>query len=230
VKTIAIIVAGGKGKRMGRPKQFLKIAGRPMLAWTLEAFQKAEIIDGIILVIAKEQMATARRLRFSKILKVIAGGRERQDSVKNGLAALPEDCEIVAIHDGARPAVTEEIITRAVVAAREYGAVVIGVPVKDTIKRIESRKPRLPAGRLKVENRIVETVKRDALWQAQTPQVFKKDIILQAYENDAVVTDDAMLVERLGIPVIMVMGSYLNLKVTTQEDLKIMEGLLTWKK
>jgi len=218
MKTVAIIVAGGKGKRMGRPKQFLKIAGRPMLAWTLEAFQKSKIIDGIILVVSKEQLAAARKLKFSKILKIVAGGTERQASVKNGLAALPAGCEIIAIHDGARPAVTEDIIKRAVKSTRKYGAVVVGVPVKDTIKRVKCQ-----------GSRVKETLDRSELWQAQTPQVFKKEILLRAYENDAVVTDDAMLVERLGIPVIMVMGSYLNLKVTTPEDLKIMEGILTWK-
>jgi 2-C-methyl-D-erythritol 4-phosphate cytidylyltransferase len=200
-----------------------------MLAWTLEAFQKAKIIDGIILVVAKDKLAAARKLKFTKILKVLPGGKERQDSVRNGLSALPAGCEIVAIHDGARPAVTEEIIGRAVRAAQKQGAIVVGVPVKDTVKKIRNSKFEI---RNNVQNsnvQIQETLDRKVLWQAQTPQVFKKEILLRAYQSNATVTDDAMLVERLGIPVIMVMGSYLNLKVTTPEDLKIMEGVLAWK-
>jgi 2-C-methyl-D-erythritol 4-phosphate cytidylyltransferase len=225
MKNIAIIVAGGEGKRMGRPKQFLKIAGRPMLAWTLEAFQKAKIIDGIILVVAKDKLEAARKLKFTKILKVLPGGKERQDSVRNGLSVLPAGCEIVAIHDGARPAVTEEIIGRAVRAAQKQGAIVVGVPVKDTVKMSNVQCQMSNEGKIIIE----KTLDRSNLWQAQTPQVFKKDILLRAYQSNATVTDDAMLVERLGIPVIMVMGSYLNLKVTTPEDLKIMEGVLAWK-
>ncbi|MGB9613317.1 MAG: IspD/TarI family cytidylyltransferase, partial [Candidatus Margulisiibacteriota bacterium] len=113
LRNIAIIVAGGKGKRMGLAsgKQFLKIAGKPMVEWTICAFQKNKIIDGIILVVAKENLKRAKKLKFSKIIRVVVGGKERQDSVRKGLEALPSSAEIVVIHDGARPAVADELIT-----------------------------------------------------------------------------------------------------------------------
>jgi len=216
MKTIAIIVAGGQGKRMGKPKQFLRIAGRPMLAWTLRAFQESRVVDGIILVVAKDQLAKARRLKFSKVLKVVAGGKERQDSVRHGLKELPASTEMVVIHDGARPAVSKELIEKSVKAARRFGAAVAGVPVKDTLKLVNS-------GRWTVDR----TLDRGRVWQAQTPQTFKASLIRKAYAKvRGKFTDDAMLVERMGIPVKMVRGSYENFKVTTPEDLKLMEAVL----
>ncbi|MBI5079028.1 2-C-methyl-D-erythritol 4-phosphate cytidylyltransferase [Candidatus Saganbacteria bacterium] len=223
MKTIAIIVAGGEGRRMGRRKQFLRIAGKPMLEWTLSAFQKAKIIDGIILVAAKEQFPLAKKLCFSKIIEVVEAGAERQDSVKNGLKGLPESVEIVVIHDGARPGVKEDMIDRSVRAARKWGAAVVGVPVKDTVKKILNSKSEI---RNNVE--IIRTIDRDDLWVAQTPQAFRVSIIKKAYAKlRGEVTDDAMAVEKLGLPVKMIMGSYANLKVTTLEDMRIMEGILT---
>ena len=187
-----------------------------MLAWTVEAFQQAKAIDGIILVVAREQVGLARRLRCSKIIKVVPGGRERQDSVRNGLNVLPESAEIVVIHDGARPAVTQEMIERSVKAARKYGAAVVGVPVKDTIKAVSLNR-----------SAVSQTVDRSGLWQAQTPQAFRADTIKQAYAKlRGRVTDDAMAVEKLGIPVKMVMGSYDNIKVTAPADLKIVDAIL----
>ncbi|MDD4178708.1 MAG: 2-C-methyl-D-erythritol 4-phosphate cytidylyltransferase [Candidatus Margulisbacteria bacterium] len=216
MKNITIIVAGGKGKRMGKPKQFLKIAGRPMLAWTLAAFQNTRPIDGIILVVAPGQMELAKKLPKKKIIGIVAGGAERQDSVRNGLAALPGSAEIVLIHDGARPAVTTGIIERSIKEARKHGAVVVGVSVKDTIKEV-----------MRNENRVTRTMNRDKLWQAQTPQVFKAALIRNAYAKlRGAVTDDAMAVEKLGKPVKMVMGSYENIKVTAPEDLIMMEAIL----
>lgn len=187
-----------------------------MLAWTVEAFQQAKAIDGIILVVAREQVGLARRLRCSKIIKVVPGGRERQDSVRNGLNVLPESAEIVVIHDGARPAVTQEMIERSVKAARKYGAAVVGVPVKDTIKAVSRKR-----------SAVSQTVDRSGLWQAQTPQAFRADTIKQAYAKlRGRVTDDAMAVEKLGIPVKMVMGSYENIKVTAPADLKVVDAIL----
>lgn len=218
MKTIAIIVAGGKGKRMGRPKQFIKISGRPMLAWTLAVFQKAKIINGIILVVASDQLALARRLPQDKIIAIVPGGSERQDSVRNGLLHLPDSAEIVLIHDGARPLVTDEIIKHSVEGARKFGAAVVGVPVKDTLKVVSCQ--------LLVVSR---TLNRDQIWAAQTPQVFRKDLILKAYQkgyNSNKITDDSMLVEWLGVPVKMVLGAGGNIKVTTPEDLKMAEALL----
>ncbi len=218
MKSIAIIVAGGKGKRMGRPKQFIKIAGKPVLWWTVKAFQKNKSIDGIVLVVNAQDIPRAKRFGFSKVIGVVAGGLERQDSVYNGILALPDDADIVAIHDGARPLISSEIIDKAIEEASIYGAVVVGVPVKDTIKSVELRT-------LNVEC----SLKRDVLWSAQTPQIFRKEVLLKAYKkgyNKSSVTDDAMLVERLGIPVKMVMGSYTNLKITTPEDLLVASQIL----
>ncbi|MFA6170757.1 MAG: 2-C-methyl-D-erythritol 4-phosphate cytidylyltransferase [Candidatus Margulisiibacteriota bacterium] len=230
MKKIAIIVAGGRGKRMGQDKQFLPIAGRPMLGWTAAAFDKAKIIDGIILVVARHNLAKARKIRSKKIIAVVASGPERQDSVQNGLKALPESAEIVLIHDGARPAVSEAIISASVKAAQRHGAAVVGVPVKDTIKRVL---PPLSSGHLpliKGENErgfVKATLDRRELWAAQTPQTFQASLILNAYAKiRGLCTDDAMVVELAGLPVVMVMGSYQNIKVTTPEDLDYIAKVL----
>jgi len=217
MKTVAIITAAGQGKRMGRPKQFIKIAGRPMLWWTLSVFQKTKAIDEIILVINAEEKNQTKGFKFSKIKKVVAGGGERQDSVNNGLKALPENTEIVVIHDGARPLVTAGMIEAAIHQAKKHGAAVVGVPVKDTIKLVNPK-----------PGTVIRTLSRDRVWAAQTPQVFKRGLIMRAYQKygKQKVTDDAMLVEKMGKPVKMLMGSYLNLKITTPDDLLLAEALL----
>jgi len=208
--TVAIITAAGQGKRMGRPKQFLELDGQTILELTLAVFDRTKCIDSIILVVNQEDIERTRDFKFSKLIKVVAGGAERQDSVRAGLAVLPNDCSLVAIHDGARPFITSEIIESAVKEAEKSGAVVVSVPVKDTIRTTE------------------KTLKRDELWAVQTPQVFKKELILEAFEKygSKPVTDDAMLVEKLGRPVKMVMGSYSNIKITTPEDLIIAQAIL----
>jgi 2-C-methyl-D-erythritol 4-phosphate cytidylyltransferase len=226
MKTVAIITAAGYGKRMGQPKQFLEIGGKPILEWTLSVFEATEAIDEIILVVNEEDVERAKKFSFTKLKEVVAGGRERQDSVYNGIKALPEDAEIVAVHDGARPFVSSEIIEKAIAEARKEGAVVVGVPISDTVKKVDSRKTSTSS----VESLTVESsLNRQELWAAQTPQVFKKDIILRAYREGLgkhQVTDDAMTVEKLGIPVKMVMGSHRNIKITTPDDLNIAEAIL----
>jgi len=225
MKTVAIITAAGFGKRMGKPKQFLEIGGKPILELTLSIFEQTKAIDEIILVVNEEDVPRAKKFKFAKLKKVVSGGKERQDSVYNGLKVLPDDAEIVAIHDGARPFVSSEIIEQAIEEARRSGAVVVGVPVKDTVKSINNE-PALPAGR---QLTINKTLDRKKLWQAQTPQVFKKEVILKAFEqgyNKFNVTDDAMLVEKMGVPVKMVMGSYQNIKITTPGDLKFAAAIL----
>jgi 2-C-methyl-D-erythritol 4-phosphate cytidylyltransferase len=220
MKTVAIIVAGGQGKRMGRPKQFIKIAGKPMLAWTVDAFQRTKAIDGIILVVAPDQLDLAARIKAAKIIAVVPGGRQRQDSVRNGLAALPKGVQIVLIHDGARPAVEAGTINGTIKAAKEHGAAIAAVPLKDTIKLVNRR-----------EAKILKTLDRSEMWAAQTPQTFTVPVINKAYETlKHDVTDDAAAVERLGIPVSIVMDSYANLKVTTPEDIFIMEAILKGRK
>lgn len=223
MKTVAIITAAGSGKRMGRPKQFLEIGGKPIVEWAVAAFEKAGVIDEIILVVNKEDISKATMFKYSKLKQVVAGGEERQASVNNGLKVVADDTEIVAIHDGARPFITPEIIENAVAEAKASGAVVVGVPVCDTIKRVTRL---VPSGVEGDGRRIVETVDRSELWRAQTPQVFKKDIIIKAFESNDRVTDDAMLVEKMGIPVKMVMGSYRNFKITTPDDLAIAEKII----
>jgi len=227
MKTVAIITAGGMGKRMGQPKQFLEIAGKPMVEQTISIFEKADCIDEIILVISPEEIEKAKKFKFKKIKKIVAGGKERQDSVNNGLKELPDDCEIVAIHDGARPFVSVDIIEESVREAKKEGAIVVGVPVKDTIKQLQTSNIK---HQNKSELQIEKTLNRKSLWRAQTPQVFKKEIIVKAYQagyNRYQVTDDAMLVEKLGIPVKMAMGSYQNIKITTPEDLKLAKGIIS---
>jgi len=216
MKTVAIIVAAGQGKRMGQPKQFLTIGEKPMLLWTLAAFDKTRVIDGIILVVNGEDVERAKKFGVSKLKKVITGGVKRKDSVYEGLKAVPPGAEVVAIHDGARPFVSSQIIEAAVAEAKASGAAIVGIPVTDTVKTVNN-------------NLVTGTLDRSGLWVAQTPQVFKKDIILRAYEegwNRHEVTDDAMLVEKMGIPLKMVMGSPLNIKITSPDDLKIAEGIL----
>ena len=218
MKTIAIIPAGGTGKRMGGrlPKQYLLLAGIPILVHTLMAFQHSPLIDEILLAVPEGDLADVRldvvqRYDLSRVSLVLAGGKERQDSVRNALAHLRDEHEGIVIHDGVRPFVTADLIERAVAGAKEFGAVTVGVPVRDTVKEVDE------AGR------VVKTVPREGLWLTQTPQAFRREVILAAYERAAADgfygTDDASLVERTGIPVRMIPGDVDNIKVTMPEDL-----------
>jgi len=214
MKVSVIITAGGRGKRMGKPKQFLEILKKPMLEWTLKAFESLDIISEIILVVSKENFKKAKKYGH----KTTIGGKERTDSVRNGLKLVAKDSDIVVIHDGARPLVTKEIIELAIKTAKRHGACVVGVPVKDTIKKVKEGKSNL------VE--IEETIDRSKIWQAQTPQVFLKSLIEKGYKKaKGPKTDDSNLVENLGVKVKMIMGSYENIKVTTPEDLAVAESI-----
>ena len=226
MKTIctAVIVAAGKGKRMGTDisKQFLPLCGKEILAHTVEVFEKAENIRDIILVTGADSLQDVKDMTqeygWQKIISIVAGGKERQDSVWNGLQAVPKDTEIVLIHDGVRPFVTEDILNLSIETALEMGGCVAGVPAKDTIKVCNS------------ENIAIDTPDRSTLWQIQTPQTFRKERIVKAYaqakEKGFVGTDDASLVEYSGYPVKVIMGSYRNIKITTKEDLLIGEAFL----
>jgi len=198
------------------PKQYLSLAGIPILAHTLEAFQSSPLVDEILLVVPGGDVAEVRRdvverYEFSRISLVIAGGKERQDSVRNALVYVRDEHEIILVHDGVRPFVTGALIERAVAGAKAFGAVTVGVPVLDTVKAVDA------AGR------VVKTVLREGFWLTQTPQAFRREVILAAYERAAADgfygTDDASLVERMGIPVRMIPGDADNIKVTTPEDL-----------
>ena len=225
VKSVAIIAAGGLGKRMRAdvPKQYLLLSGRPILTHTVARFEAAQTIGEIILVVPpRETDYVAREIvekyGISKVTDIVAGGKERQDSVRNGIRHIGSDVDIVAIHDGARPFIVTELIDAAVRKARDVGAVTLGVPVKDTVKRVRE------------DGIIEETLKRDEIWLTQTPQVFARDIIEDAYRwayaGGYRATDDSRLVEMTGRAVGMIQGTYDNIKITTREDLLLAEAII----
>lgn len=221
----AVIVAGGKGKRMGSalPKQFLKINGVEILALTIEKFEKCSIVDEILVVVSNDEIDYCRsniidRYNFTKVKKVVNGGKERFNSVYNGLKNCSKETDIVIIHDGVRPFVTQDMIKNSAECAKKYGACAAGVTIKDTIK-LKDR-----------ENYIEKTINRDELIAIQTPQAFDYNLILKAYNNSIekgiFSTDDTMLIEALHKKVRIIDGSYLNIKITTPEDLIFAESIV----
>ena len=220
----AVIVAAGKGRRMGTEisKQFLPLCGKEILAHTVEKFEKAACIRDIILVTGGDALQDVRQMAqeygWKKIISVTEGGRERQDSVFLGLQQVPQDTEIVLIHDGVRPFVTEEILERSIAAAKETGGCVAGVPAKDTIKVCDA------------EGFAIATPDRSTLRAVQTPQVMEASLLKAALQSaiDAGVelTDDCSAVERLGKEVYLATGSRENIKITTPLDLLIAEAIL----
>ena len=218
-KVGAIIVAAGKGERMGGvDKMFALLGGKPILARVIDTFQVCKSVGQIVVVVSRENLERCQQLiaeqGWSKVAEVCIGGRLRQDSVAAGLSRLNQ-CHWVVIHDGARPLVTEDLIERGLEVARETGAAVAGVPVTDTIKVVG-------------DDRLVQkTPLRHNLWAVQTPQVFRFDIIAKAYQQaKGEATDDATLVERLGYKVKLYMGAYDNIKITTPGDLALAEWML----
>jgi len=221
----AVIAAGGKGRRMNSSisKQFLNIKGRPILYYTLKKFERIDKIKSIILVVGADDIDFTReeivkRYKFKKI-KIVQGGKERQDSVYNGLRELSPQTDIVVIHDGVRPFVPVTIIEKSIAAAAKYKAVGVAVPVKDTIKVVD------------INNTIITTPDRKTLWAMQTPQSFTYDVIMRAYEkamdDDFYGTDDTVLVERLGLPVKIIEGAYENIKITTPENIIFAEAFIS---
>lgn len=250
-KIHAIIPAAGRGIRMGhgKPKQFLELNGKPILVHTLETFCQVEFLSGILLVVPEpflketrdllhryfrletasgreiqnpadqnpwyrmgwNQKTSASPVHDEKLVRFVIGGAERQDSVFNGLQQLPADCGWVMIHDGVRPFASIDLIQRAWELGRESGACIAALPSTDTVKRV-------------VDGEVAETLPRESIWLVQTPQVFRKDLILRAYEeahrNGWLGTDDASFVERFGHPVAVTLGERSNIKVTTPEDLE----------
>ena len=226
MKVIALIPAAGKGKRMGAGinKQYLLLDGMPIVARTIAVFERHPLVDDIYLIIPEEEIPFCReevveRYGFAKVRAIVPGGKERQHSVLNGLRAIAgaDDDDVVLIHDGVRPFVPAAVLTHAVeVAASGDGALVV-VPAKDTIKVV-------------ADGIVRETPPRENLWLAQTPQAFRFGMILAAHEiaeaEGYLGTDDAMLVERLGRQVRIVVGDYRNIKITTPEDLILAEAFL----
>ena len=222
-KCTAIVLAAGKGTRMGTKihKQYLEICGRPVLYYALNAFERSEIIDNIILVTGAEEIDYCKseivdKYNLTKVSNIVCGGKERYNSVYNGLKCVDHD-GYVFIHDGARPFVDRESITRAYNIVKEENACIVAMPVKDTIKISDTTK------------HVVSTPDRRTVWMVQTPQVFSSKLIKEAYEkmmdtDCSGVTDDAMVVEQMtGHLIRLVEGSYMNIKITTPEDLEIGE-------
>ena len=218
-KVGALIVAAGTSSRMGGiDKVFARLGQEPLLARVVAVFQNCPSVDEVVIVLARKNLEQGRKLAkehgWPKVIAICPGGLRRQDSVRQGLRRLT-NCDWVVIHDGARPCVSADLIERGLIAARESGAAVAGVPVNDTIKFVSLR------------CFVQQTLMRQSLWAAQTPQVFRYDLIMEAYRQvNAEVTDDAALVEQLGHKVEVYMGSYQNIKVTTPEDLAMAEVLL----
>jgi len=208
-----IIAAAGSSQRMNDvDKLFAPLGGKPLLAWSIDTCQRCNLIEQIVVALNDENLELGQRLKegrgWSKVTLCL-GGVRRQDSVREGLNKL-KDCRWVMIHDGARPFLTLDLVENGLKAARETGAAIAAVPVKDTIKLATD------------DGLIRETLQRDKLWATQTPQIFTFDMITEAYkELTAVVTDDAAAVERLGHKVRLYMGNNNNIKVTTPEDLKL---------
>lgn len=221
----AIVPAAGSGKRMERGfnKTFIPLLEHPILAHTVSVLASCPEIEHIIVIVGQEEVAYATamltKLKLKKSWKVVVGGRERQHSINNALGILPEETELVVVHDGARPLIEPEIISAAISAAYIHGAVGVAVPVKDTIKIVNE------------EGFINSTPDRSVLWAIQTPQVFRTALLQQAYaqakKDGYLGTDDAALVERMGVSVKIVKGSYRNLKITTPEDLITAEALMS---
>ncbi len=225
MKCTALIPAAGQGKRMGaaRSKPYLLLDEKPILLHTLLALEQCPLIDDVVLLVEHGEIEHARAsvveaFGLAKVSAVRAGGPKRQDSVWEGLKTIADDCDLVMVHDGVRPFVTQEILARAVQGAIDCGASVVGVPAKDTVKLVSAQK------------QVLETPDRAGVFLVQTPQTFRQAIVLEAYRQAMregfYATDDAALVERLGVPITVVEGSYDNIKITTPEDLAIGEMIV----
>lgn len=224
-KYTAIVLAAGVGKRMNSKiqKQYMLLGGKPVLFYALDAFEKSRV-DEIILVVGKGEIEYCRKeivekYKFHKVTKIVEGGKERYHSVYEGLKAI-DTADYVLIHDGARPFLDQQILTRTMEAVKQYQACVVGMPVKDTIKITTE------------DGFSKETPERKHVWMIQTPQCFSYSLIFEAYQKmlqneDTTITDDAMVLEKVkGLPVKMVEGSYRNIKITTPEDLLVAEAYL----
>ncbi len=223
MKAQAIIPAAGVGKRFKSriSKPLVIVKGKPVIIYTLKAFEDCSLIKSVILVGNKKNLEALRKVvkkfHLKKVIRIIPGGATRTQSIAQGLKILDEDTRIVIVHDGVRPLVSVKLLKEATRQCQAHRAVTVAVPVKPTIKKVDKR-----------TQVIKETLNRDELWEVQTPQVFRKEILLKAYakNKNGNATDDASLVERLGVPVKIVTGDYKNIKVTTTEDLVIMKAFL----
>ena len=216
----AVVPAGGAGTRMGGtvPKQFLELNGKPILYYTLKTLQDCGIISELILVVPEKEYENACDEWLGKpeiVTKIVIGGEKRQDSVYNGFCEVSPQTEIVLVHDGVRPFLSRRMIQESVDVAREYGAAITAIPVYDTIKRVDT------------SGLVSQTVDREGLWRVQTPQVFRYEILKEAFKKanskNFYGTDEGTLIEHLGKPVKVVEGSEQNIKITRPEDLRLSE-------
>lgn len=229
MKTVAVIPSAGSGRRMGTEikKQYLSLSGMPVLAWTLKAFQDADDINEIIVVVPADDLESTRqdiveKYGIATATRVVAGGRLRFNSVFAGLQSIEGTCDVVVIHDGVRPLITPQLIKKAVNTARHFGAALVATPAVDTIKQMTE------------DGYVKWTPDRRTMYNAQTPQAFEYNLIMDAY-RDAIKhniesTDDCQLVERLGAKIVVVEGSIENIKITTDLDLVLAEYILAKRK
>lgn len=224
-KVAALIVAAGEGRRMGTPraKAFIPLKNTPILVHAVQPFEACSRIQSLYLVLRKQDLPSwqgeiLERFPFKKTKPPVVGGLNRQDSVRLGLEAIREDIDTVLIHDGARPFVDASMLEQLLDTMQEAEAAVVGVPAKDTLKTVSS------------DGTVLNTLPRKHLWHIQTPQAFYYSLIIEAHRKALAenfqATDDAMLVERMGIPVKVVEGSYENIKVTTPDDLALAQVIL----
>ncbi|MEQ9308063.1 MAG: 2-C-methyl-D-erythritol 4-phosphate cytidylyltransferase [Balneolaceae bacterium] len=224
-KLAVIIPAAGSGSRMGSqtPKPFLMLRNKTILEHTIHAFAKLDFVSQIIIATSKERESEVESIlntftNHVEILSIVEGGKERQDSIKNALSIVSDKVDLVAVHDAVRPFISAELIERCSKCAKEFGGAIIGVPAKDTIKEIGK------------DSVIKKTPDRSKLWQAQTPQIFQKKLLISAYKAATIEkftgTDDASLVEKVGGTVKVIEGDRRNLKITYPIDLKIAELIL----
>jgi 2-C-methyl-D-erythritol 4-phosphate cytidylyltransferase len=230
MKAAAIIAAAGLGRRMQQdtPKTYLQLAGKPILIHTLEVFEKVPEVHEVLVVVHPEDLEFCQEevidpYPLKKVLRLVPGGKERQDSVYHALKVLKKeaaDLDVILVHDGVRPLVDPALVRKVVAAARRHGGAILGIPCQDTLKRVNSN------------GVVVDTVDRQELWQVQTPQAFQAALLWRAYqeamERGFYATDEAALVEALGETVVVVPGTCLNLKITTPDDLKIAEAILAF--
>ena len=222
MKVSAIIPAAGMGIRMGSniPKQYLLLDGKPILHHTLSILDQCSLVNEIILVVSEKEVGKAQQQiqdSHPKVTKIIAGGKERQDSVSNGLQSLDSEVDIVVVHDGVRPFVSADLICETVEAARNFGAAITAIPVSDTIKKVNE------------EGLVERTIDRSGLWRVQTPQTFQVSLLKEAFAkaqaDNYYGTDEGSLIEYLGREVKVVPGSEFNIKITRSEDLVLGEKI-----
>lgn len=214
----AIIVAGGSGKRFGsaKPKQFLLLNKKPMFLWSIMAFKKVKTCKQIILVVPEDKISSLQKYKKEYGIDIVCGGKERFNSVQNGLKQVKENIDFIAIHDGARPLVTPKIITNVLNCAYKYNCAIAACRAKDTIKFSDNG------------NHITKSIDRNKIWHAQTPQIFRTDIVKKIYSSKIpnTTTDDAQLAEKTGKKVYLVDTGYENFKITLKEDFKLAEFIL----